>query len=118
MAGDSMIASIYVLLFPKSKSSQERVGVIACAATRRQLFQFFGVASSKNHVVGFEGVGQSGFHVRDVVLPFFLTELCQCARSDVILVSPLPIGQMAHFHEFDEAINNESRSETGPQAQK
>src|SRR5262249_11312107 len=106
MAGDSVSTSIFVLLFPKPKSPEERVSVIAHAATRGQLCQLFGIASSKNHVVGFEGVSQSVDHVRNVALPFFLTVLFQSAHSDVILVSSFPIGEVAEFHGLDGAFHN------------
>ena len=67
MTGDSVSTSIFVLPFPEPKSAQEGIGVIAHTATGRQLFQFFGIPSSKNNVIGFEGAAQSGHHIRDPV---------------------------------------------------
>ena len=64
-----------MLLFPKSESPQERVGVVAHAAAWRQFFQFFGIASPKNHVVRFEGSDQAGDHIRDMAAPFALAVL-------------------------------------------
>jgi hypothetical protein len=60
---------------PQAKPSNERVGVVACSTTLRQLFQFLDVASSENYVVGLKGGDQLGHHVLDILSPFLFPVL-------------------------------------------
>src|SRR5262249_17814093 len=56
---------------PKAKPSQECIGVVTRAATWRELFQFLDVASSQNHLLGFQSGNEARYHVRDFLPPLF-----------------------------------------------
>ena len=57
---------------PQAKSSYEGIGVVARSAPWRELLQFLDVASSQNHVLGFQSGHEAGYHVRHVLPPFLL----------------------------------------------
>src|SRR5882672_8063780 len=103
---------------PQAKSSSKCIGVIAGATTRRQLFQFFHVASAKHHVVRFDGSNEALHHVSDITSPFFLPVFFEAANSNVVLKSGLLVRQVAQLHRLDDPIDDQRGAETGPQSQK
>src|SRR5580700_8693579 len=103
---------------PEAESSEEGVGVVALSATWREFFQFLGVTAPNNHVVGVEGVDQSGHSECHVVAPFLLSQSLQAAEADVVFECPLLVRQVAQFHRYDDALNNERGTKAGPQTKK
>src|SRR5262245_24145930 len=97
MAPGSASTSILLLLIPKPKSTQERVGVVAHAATGRRLVQFLDVASPKDHFIGFQGGVEAGHHIRNMTTPFSFAVFLQSPHSDVILVGSLLVREMAQL---------------------
>ena len=104
-------------MFPQSKASTERVGVISRSAVWRQLFQFLHVASSQNYVIGLKGGDQARHHIRDIAAPLFLASFFECLSADIILIRALLIRKMAELHGLDDAIHNQGRTEACAQPQ-
>src|SRR5215467_8753261 len=50
-------------------SPEERIGIVAQPALRRQFLQLPGVASAKNHIVRLEGGDQTGDDIGDIAPP-------------------------------------------------
>jgi len=104
-------------LLPQSKSSGESVGIVSGSAVWGQLFQFFGIASSQNYIVGFKGGGQARDHIRDIAPPLFLAAFFECLAAHIAFVGSLLIRKVAQFHWFHDAIHNQSRTEASTQTQ-
>jgi hypothetical protein len=56
-------------VLPEPESSDERIRVVTHAGTRRQLFQFLDVSSSKNDIVGLERSNQASYNIRHIAAP-------------------------------------------------
>src|ERR1035437_9140205 len=52
---DEITRKMFNPVSPQAKTPQKGVGVVACPATRGQIFQLLGVASAQHDVVGLEG---------------------------------------------------------------
>src|ERR1700751_3974828 len=100
---------------PEAVSSEEGVGVVALLATWREFFKFLGVTTPNNHIVGVEGVDQTGHSEGHVVPPFLLSQSLQAAEADVVFECPLLVRQVAQFHRYDDALNNERGTKAGPE---
>jgi hypothetical protein len=106
-----------IVAVPQREPSAERIGVVAGAATGRELFQFPHVASSENDVVGFEGGDEAGHHVSDALAPFLLAQPLQSLDPDMILVGGPLVRKVAELHGLDDAIHNHAGTEAGSEAQ-
>src|SRR5215831_13113649 len=110
---------MFSLLFvPESKSPQECVGIVAGTAAGRQSFYFLDVAAAQNHFSGFERRFQSFHHIGNVALPFPLPVFLESVTTDIVLVRPVPIRQMANFHRLDDAVVNQRAAEPCSEPQK
>src|SRR5207237_553521 len=72
-------------VMPEAKSTNERIGLVSLAATRRKLFQLVDVATSEHDVLGPEGGDQARDHIRDVIAPFLFAVTLQSATADIVL---------------------------------
>jgi hypothetical protein len=82
-------------IIPEAKTSDERVGIVAYSARRRQFFQFLGIASAENHIVRVEGVDKPRYAIRHIASPFLLAQPLDSAEANVILVCPLLVRKVA-----------------------
>jgi hypothetical protein len=104
-------------VFPEAKAAEECVGVISSTATGRQVFQFLGVASPENHIIGMESVNESGHTVLYIALPRFLAKALHAPNAEVVFVSSLFVGKVAKFHRHDNASIDKGGTQTGPKTQ-
>src|SRR2546423_427785 len=101
---------------PEAKSTNERIGLVSLAATRRKLFQLVDVATSEHDVLGPEGGDQARDHIRDVMAPFLFAVTLQSATADIVLEGCFPVRKVAQLHGRDDAIHDQGRAKTGSQA--
>src|SRR5262249_52025653 len=85
---------------PKPKSSDERIGVVANPATRRQSFEILDVSSSQNHIFRFERGNETGYNVPDRLLPFLIAQPSASRDSEVVFKGTSPVRKVAEFHGF------------------
>ncbi len=81
------------------------------------MFQFLGIASSQNYIVGFESGDQARDYIRDIAPPLFLASFFECLATHIAFVGSLLIRKVAQFHWFHDAIHNQGRTEARTQAQ-
>jgi hypothetical protein len=62
------------VLFPKAKSANEGIGIVACPTAGRQFLQVFGIASAYYDVVHLKGGNQPVHAERDMFPPFLFAE--------------------------------------------
>jgi len=89
---------------PKPKSSHERVGVVARAATRRHSFQVFHISASKDHVIRFDGSDETGNDIAYIATPLFSAVRLKSPHPDIILEDAFLVRKMAEFHGLYDAI--------------
>src|SRR5262249_23229366 len=89
---------------PKPKSSDERIGVVAWAATGRHSFQVFHIAASKNHVIRFDGSDETGNDIAYIATPLFCAVPLKSPHPDIVLEDAFPVRKMAEFHGLYDAI--------------
>jgi hypothetical protein len=102
---------------PDAKSADKDIGVIARAATWREILQFLDVSSPENDVVRLESGDQQGNHVRDMSPPPLLAEPIEPAFADVVFLAPLLVREVAQFHGLDNRLHNHSGTQAGSQAE-
>src|ERR1700716_2758833 len=93
-------------VMPEAKSTNERIGLVAFAATRWKPLQLADVATAQHHVLGLEGGDQARDHVRDIVAPFLFAVALESATADIILKGCFPVRKVAQIHRRDDAIHN------------
>src|SRR5262249_54829196 len=107
----------FSFVLPQPEPSHEGVGVVAGPAAGGQLLQLLDVPAPEHDIVGLEGCGQAGHHVRDVATPLLLAPLFQAAPSDVVLLGALLVRQMAELHRLDDPVDDERGAEPGAESQ-
>src|SRR6185369_5745075 len=108
----------FVWLFPKPKSAEKRVVVIAQSTAVRQLLQFLGIAAPDHDLVRFKRGDQPLDHIFNMLTPALLAQSLEPGATEVVLVGGLLVAQMPKLHRLDYAINNHGGAEPGPQAEK
>src|ERR1700757_501479 len=106
------------MIFPHAKSAFEGVRVVAQSAQGRQLLQPFGVAAAEHDVVGLECCNQALKHVFDVLPPSLPAKLFKGAGTNIVLVRAFLVWKMREFHRLHYAVDDQSRTEAGPETEK
>src|SRR5437867_911259 len=94
----AMKTTLCLFLLPKTKPSQEGIGVVSFPAARRQLFEFLDIASAQDHVVGVEDRDQLRDHETDMSPPFLLAQALQSTDAQIIFVSCFPVSHVGQLH--------------------
>jgi hypothetical protein len=68
-------------LFPKSKSAEKSVVVVARSACVRQLLQFLGIAAPDHDLVGFKRGDQPLDHIVNMVTPALLAQSLEAGAT-------------------------------------
>src|SRR5262249_16084964 len=84
----------------------------------RQFLQFMHVAATQNHVIGFDCCDQSFYDIGHVAPPFLFAKSLQSTKTDIVLESGFLVGQVSQCHRFDDAIDDESGSQSCAKTQK
>ena len=104
-------------LLPQAEAAHEGVVVVPLAAEWRQLFQFFDVPAPQDDVVGL-GRRRQPFHdVLHAFPPFLAAQALEAADADVVFEGPLSVRQMSQLHRLENSIDDEGRSQAGPQTE-
>src|SRR5262249_10805424 len=99
---------------PHAEAAFERIGVVANAAPRRQLFQVLDVPAAEHDVVGLERGDEALDHITDMLPPLLLAPLLQPAVTHVVLVGALLVRKVTELHGPHDTIQDQRRAEPSP----
>src|SRR5262245_31702520 len=99
-------------IFPKSKSSSKGVCVVACPAKSREPFQFVNVSATEHDLVRLERSDEALYDIFNEAPPFPSAKSFQSTKTDIVLESGLLVRQVSQFHRFDDAIHDQSGSQS------
>src|SRR5438132_2630997 len=97
---------------PEPKAAEERIRVVAEAATGRELVELFSVAAAEYDVVGLERNRERGDDFVHVSTPALLAATLERGFTDVLLEGRFPKRQMRELHRLHDSGADERRAET------
>src|ERR1700722_1158185 len=112
------LAADRAAFLPEAEAAGEGVVVAAEARAGGESFQFFGIATAEDDVIGFERGLQKFSDFEDFAAPFFLAVFFQTSDAQVVLVGfSLFVFEMGEFHGFEIAVGNHGGAETGAETE-
>src|ERR1700739_623220 len=84
------LSALYV---PQAEAAEKSVEVISKPAMRRQFLELLGISPAQNNFVRLEGLRQLLDDVRHMFAPFLFAAFFQRARSPLVFICCLSIGE-------------------------